>query len=167
MGKAAMGTGVSILTGIRGEDGEHIFGMDVTRKDEEFIMLFPYKYEVLNIAYHIKNSLADDLLPTLTATLEGESEDGQGKKRDINSDRFTSSSMGADSNTEMDIADASRWELAKNTVMDDLIWIEAQFTIYDLIKSPMVPLSIIPMYETGGRAVHSDADKLMREWEGS
>lgn len=165
MAKAAMGTGVSILTGIRDGDGKHIFGIDITRKNEEKIELFPDNDEVLNIAFYIKNSLSSGLLPELTATLEGE-DDGQGKKRDISSERFTSSSMGADSNSEMDIADASRWELAKNTVMDDLIWIESQFTIYDLIKSPMVPLSLIPMYEAGGRAVHTDADRLMRDWEG-
>ena len=155
LAKKAMATGISILTGIRGESGERIFGMDARKQGQEFIKIFPSDETVINIAYHIKNSLSDTLLPELTSTVEGAG-GKDGRKRDIKSTGFKSSSISPDSAMEMSIADESRWALANCTMMDDLAWIEAQFTIYDVITNPMTPLSIIAMTDQWDNDIADD-----------
>lgn len=164
---SAQATGVSILMTIKDKDGGPVFGIqpaDTGGKTEKEIVL-PSGKRVINISHYITNTKDDELFPVMDATVKGTE-----GKREISVCNMTSSNTGS-SDFDLQLADARVWSSAMNKIDMNLMWIEAQFTSYGLIKDPMVPLSLMPVYVAGresleqGKAKLESMKELMKGWE--
>jgi hypothetical protein len=154
--EGAQETGVSIIGGIRNDEGKFIFTYDPTRSAEEFIFdATDKKHRYINIAYYLQDLDSGGLLPGMTATMTG-----SGKKRNIKVGGFESSNEG-ESDFDLKIADIRTWSTAMSKISKNLTWIEQQFRIYGIIDDPMLPISDIPMYVAGRNAVQASVDLML------
>jgi hypothetical protein len=165
--EGAQETGITILTGIRNEDGEFVFIYDRMRPREEFIFHPNKKHKFINVAFHMSRVGGAAILPDMSAIMTGKT---GGKKRNIKVAGFDSSNEG-ESDFDLEIANVRTWSAAMSEISENLTWIEQQFTRYGIIDDPMMPISDIPMYVAGRGSIQSSVELMMeieedmKDWE--
>jgi hypothetical protein len=163
--EGAQETGITILTGIRDDEGMFVFIYDRVRPKDEYVFHTDKKHKFINVAFHMSRAGGAAILPDMSAIMTG-----GGKKRNIKVAGFDSSNEG-ESDFDLEIANDRTWSAAMSEISENLTWIEQQFTRYGIIDDPMMPISDIPMYVAGRGSIQSSVELMMeieedmKDWE--
>jgi hypothetical protein len=142
----ALETGIGILMTII-QDGAAVFCIEPKPENKEDRLFLedpddPESIKLINVCYYLESMDDASLFPVMTATkvgIKGE--------RTITVCNLTTSNSG-DNDFDLQLASERTWSSAKNKISRNLIWVEAQFTKYGVIRDPLTPISIIGMSDT-------------------
>jgi len=150
--RSAKSTGVAILCTMKDKLGNHIFGNDASQKSSQYIQLGGNNQQLaMNIAYYLNAIYGDGVYENISASFQGSN-----NKRVISMKNFSSEQEGSASTEDIRMAEDRAWSVSAGKMNDVLEWLESQMATYGLIKSPLIPISIVGKADKWDKDITND-----------